>query len=215
MKDCEAIDVKTFRTLLDDRKAKIIPEPKQADSERPNRFIKEIIGPRVLEMEVEEKAIGKAFFVKGQCVSWKNCHQILRRNLSTAEYIKENKNRKADPRFTKRFRYFIGKSEIAQNYEEKTKQQYLDLAEDFRQVTAGIRPIIVEVCFVNRTRRLKWDFMNYAQGVADMMVRSGWLADDSIGDLVMLPPLTGDLWLYSQESPGVLITVLNLKVKRV
>lgn len=208
LRDGDTIDVSTFRSIVD---TKVIVVPKiNPKTNKPFKQVKDqlVFEKQILEKEIAQKRVGTAFFIPGQVPSWKNSHQILRRPLTAAELITAKKRHSGNTKY----RYFIGKSDNAQKYEKQAMHLFRERAEEFRQLTAGMTPVIVEFLFVNKTKRLRWDFVNYAQGIADMMVRAGWIVDDSIDNLIVLPPLEpGKTWSYDQSNPGVMITVLKIR----
>ena len=62
--------------------------------------------------------------------------------------------------------------------------------------------------FVRDSRR-KFDFVNLVQTIQDIMVRSEWLPDDNMDEMVPVP-IEIDGWCYrvDKNQPGVYIVVL-------
>ena len=102
-------------------------------------------------------------------------------------------------------------SKPTRNYIRDTKQLYIQAKEEFNsQVVdkAGIEPsypIHIDFYFVRSSRR-KFDYINPAQTVQDLMVKWGWIEDDNCD--IIIPHFSG--YHVDKEKPGVLIKVLNM-----
>lgn len=59
-------------------------------------------------------------------------------------------------------------------------------------------PLYVTFCFTRRTRS-RWDFVNLVQGVADAMVKAGYLPDDDVAHFI---PVYGG-YEINKDNPGV------------
>ena len=202
------IHVNTFRKVMRGQGDKI-------PTDMGHKKVKEFKGENEKKIEVVQD-FSRAFWIPGEVPSWKNSHMI-RWKLRTdkqmvAKMIKLKKAGKSTRYIPKTIPY-IGKSKIAKRYEEESMRYYNDLTESFRLLTKGQQPIWVEFFFVRANLRAKWDFMNMAQGVMDMMAKACWVEDDSIGHLNAIPPLSGPLWGHDRYSPGVRIRVLDMTVK--
>lgn len=103
-------------------------------------------------------------------------------------------------------KYFI-MSKTVQKYLKNYEHQWRIVPPSFKNQT--IFPIIVGLHFVRGTRH-KWDFHNMVQGVADLMVKHGWVEDDNTYYFLPVPmKLDGKWWSYNKENPGVYIKILN------
>jgi len=81
-------------------------------------------------------------------------------------------------------RTIVAKSKQAKADEEMLSIQLNAQAEKWKEMIEGkIFPIHVVFHFVRTTRR-KWDFVNLVQGVADAMVKAGYLPDDDVEHFV-------------------------------
>lgn len=101
-------------------------------------------------------------------------------------------------------------SKTTRNYIRDTKQLYIQAKEEFdSQVVhcAGLEPtmpIHIDLYFVRSSRR-KFDYINPAQTVQDLMVKYGWIEDDNCD--VIVPHFSG--YHVDKENPGVIIKVLK------
>ena len=97
-------------------------------------------------------------------------------------------------------------SKATRNYIKLSKQGYKDNKDKFIELTKDLpKPLHVSFYFLRNSRR-KFDYINPAQTVQDLMVKYGWIEDDDIHNLV--PHFHG--YEVNKENPGVLIKVLNM-----
>jgi hypothetical protein len=68
----------------------------------------------------------------------------------------------------------------------------------------GERPVVIEFAFIRDSRR-EFDFINGCQLVQDMMVKSGWLKDDS---MKYLCPMFNPEVRVSKPHAGILLRVV-------
>ena len=96
-------------------------------------------------------------------------------------------------------RLIIAKSDAARADESMLAEQ-LDLQKsDWDHIVAELKyPYYVKFYFRRRTQS-KWDFVNLVQGVADAMVKAGYIPDD---DVLHLIPVWGG-WDVQPQNPGV------------
>jgi Holliday junction resolvase RusA-like endonuclease len=77
-------------------------------------------------------------------------------------------------------RTIVAKSSAAKADEEMLSVQLKTQVDQWEKMTAGKSfPLFVAFHFTRRTRA-KWDFANLVQGVADAMVKAGYLPDDDV-----------------------------------
>jgi hypothetical protein len=101
-------------------------------------------------------------------------------------------------------------SKTTRNYIRDTKQLYIQNKEKFEaQVVdkAGIEPsypIHIDFYFVRNSRR-KFDYINPAQTVQDLMVKYGWIEDDNCD--IIVPHFSG--YHVDKDNAGVIIKVLK------
>ena len=106
-------------------------------------------------------------------------------------------------------------SKATRNYIRDTKQHYINNTQNFYEqvVEQGLNeksllptfPIHIDFYFIRSSRR-KFDFINPAQTVQDLMVKYGWIEDDNC-DIIM-PHFSG--YHVDKKNPGVLIKVLDM-----
>lgn len=90
-------------------------------------------------------------------------------------------------------------------YKSKTKLQYKTLSKKFREESKGKEyPLKVRFTFIRDSLR-KFDLINAAQVVQDMMVRYDWIEDDSSDYII---PVFNEHVFYSKEHQGIIIEVL-------
>tara|TARA_A100001201_G_C4091645_1_gene202323 strand:- start:2184 stop:2759 length:576 start_codon:yes stop_codon:yes gene_type:complete len=105
-------------------------------------------------------------------------------------------------------------SKPTRNYIRDTKQHYIQAKEEFKSQVidkAGIEPsypIHIDFYFVRSSRR-KFDYINPAQTVQDLMVKYGWIDDDNCD--IIVPHFSG--YHVDKDKPGVIIKVLNMGEK--
>jgi len=105
-------------------------------------------------------------------------------------------------------------SKPTRNYIRDTKQHYIQAKEEFKsQVVnkAGIElsyPIHIDFYFIRSSRR-KFDYINPAQTVQDLMVKYNWIDDDNCD--IIVPHFSG--YHVDKNNPGVLIKVLDMGEK--
>jgi len=103
-------------------------------------------------------------------------------------------------------KYFIASSDPAQRYKHLACIYYRENKDKFKDMIYGLRfPLNIEFKFV-RERKSRFDFINMAQIVCDMMVDYGWLPDDSYQYLV---PYFNPIVRFDKDNPGVIITIKN------
>jgi len=101
-------------------------------------------------------------------------------------------------------------SKVTRNYIKDTKQLYIQSKEEFDTMlfdAAGIElplPIHIDMYFVRSSRR-KFDYINPAQTIQDLMVKWGWIEDDNCD--IIVPHFSG--YHVDKENPGVYIKVLS------
>ena len=113
----------------------------------------------------------------------------------------------------KNSKQYVGKGRLIMS---KTVQKYLRQFE-YQWKTIPYQfanenyPLLVGFHFVRGTRH-KFDFHNMVQGCADLMVKYGWIKDDSMDYFIPFPILSlenGEYYSYNKENPGVIIKILN------
>ena len=101
-------------------------------------------------------------------------------------------------------KYLIN-SKATRSYIQKSKKYYQEKTEEFLDMTKDLdKPLHISFYFIRNSRR-KFDYINPAQTVQDLMVKYGWIEDDDIHNLV--PHFHG--YEVDKENAGVIIKVLN------
>ena len=101
-------------------------------------------------------------------------------------------------------------SKPVRNYIKNTKKDYVRCKEEFdshlvtMQVDSRTYPLHIDFYFVRNSRR-KFDYINPAQTVQDLMVKYEWIEDDNCD--IIIPHFSG--YHVDKENPGVYITLLN------
>jgi len=134
----------------------------------------------------DAKSMTDKIFIPNNVISSKNSKRFL-------------KNKKTD-------KMFIANSHYCLNYKHNTGIYYKENNLNFLNMTSHLSyPLHIEFQFVRETRR-RFDFINMAQIVCDMMVDYGWLPDDSYQYLV---PYFNPIVRFDKDNPGVIITIKN------
>ena len=95
-------------------------------------------------------------------------------------------------------------SKTVMTYIKNSKNEYVDNKEKFLNMIEN-KEIPYKVSFkFHRNSRRKFDYINPAQTVQDLMVKYGWIEDDNC--LFMIPSF--EEYEYNKEKPGVTIKVL-------
>ena len=95
-------------------------------------------------------------------------------------------------------------SKTTMNYIKNTKEEYVMNKEKFHYMIKE-KEIPYKVSFkFHRSTRRKFDYINPAQTVQDLMVKYGWIEDDNCNYII---PYFEE-YEYNKEKPGVTIKVL-------
>ena len=106
-------------------------------------------------------------------------------------------------------------SKTTRNYIKRTKQYYIQGKKEFdkqlTQLLGGTNiehhyPLHIDFYFIRDTKR-KFDYINPAQTVQDLMVKYGWIEDDNCH--IIVPHFSGHH--VDKENSGVLINLLNME----
>ena len=95
-------------------------------------------------------------------------------------------------------------SKTVMTYIKNSKNEYVENKEKFLNMIEN-KEIPYRISFkFHRSSRRKFDYINPAQTVQDLMVKYGWIEDDNC--LFMIPSF--EEYEYNKENPGVTIKVL-------
>lgn len=104
---------------------------------------------------------------------------------------------------------FMVMSKTVQKYLKANEEQWKAIPDEFRALTEEHFPIVVGMHFVRGTKH-RWDFHNMVQGVADLMVKHGWIPDDNVDYFIPQILWIEDLhYSYNKENPGVFIEIIK------
>ena len=97
-------------------------------------------------------------------------------------------------------------SKATRNYIKKSKSYYIENKQKFIDMLGDnpTYPIVVDFYFIRNSKR-KFDYINPAQTVQDLMVEYGWVEDDNCD--IIIPHFSG--YHIDKENSGVIIKVLN------
>ena len=97
-------------------------------------------------------------------------------------------------------------SKSTRNYIKASKSFYIENKEKFIELIGENPelPIIVDFYFIRNSKR-KFDYINPAQTVQDLMVEYGWIDDDNCD--IIIPHFSG--YHVDKEKAGVIIKVLK------
>tara|TARA_R110002012_G_scaffold169141_4_gene332964 strand:+ start:1003 stop:1368 length:366 start_codon:yes stop_codon:yes gene_type:complete len=99
---------------------------------------------------------------------------------------------------------YLVKSKTTQRYVKNSKWYYVANKKEFKKMLKGKKkPYDIEFTFYRKTKR-KFDYINAAQIVQDLMVKHGWLDDDNCTEM---KPYFGN-YVHQKDNPGVLIKIL-------
>ncbi len=94
-------------------------------------------------------------------------------------------------------------SKATMKYIKESKPYYLENQAKFRKMIKGLnKPIRVKFLFIRGSKH-KFDYINPAQTVQDLMVQFGWIDDDNCQEM---KPVFLD-YKYDKENPGVIISI--------
>ena len=96
-------------------------------------------------------------------------------------------------------------SKTVMKYIKDTDKQYKRFRSDFQGMIRGMNfPIIVSFKFIRGTKH-RFDYINPAQTVQDLMVKNEWIEDDNMNYII--PQF--EPYEYDKENPGVIINVYD------
>ena len=148
------------------------------------------------ELEIIERGI----FIPGEVPSSKNSKEIgfifLKRGTIGKIFIKRNGNYMP-------VRLNLNSSKATKRYVKERTIEYVSKKIPFKRLIKDKeKPYRICFRFTRKTKR-KFDYINAAQIVQDMMVKNGWVDDD---DCVNVRPYFIE-YKVDKENPGVLISI--------
>lgn len=126
--------------------------------------------------------MGEMVFIKGNFPSFKNSKQRTSKG-------------------------FMIMSKTVQKYLKEFEHQWKVIPKEFQDLQPEDFPITVGFHFIRGTRH-RWDFHNMVQGCSDLMVKHGWIPDDSMD--YFIPEclwIAGKHYRYSKDEPMVAIEI--------
>tara|TARA_R110002020_G_scaffold334733_1_gene549964 strand:- start:212 stop:574 length:363 start_codon:yes stop_codon:yes gene_type:complete len=95
-------------------------------------------------------------------------------------------------------------SKTVMNYIKESKGYYLEYKNQFKkELKQHEYPVKISFKFIRKSKH-KFDYINPAQTVQDLMVKNGWIEDDNAE--FMIPVF--EQYEYDKEKPGVYITII-------
>ena len=142
-----------------------------------------------------------SIFIEGEVPSSKNSKEIgyffLKKGTIGKIYVLRNGNMLP-------VRLNLRSSNQTKRYIKDSNILYVARRKEFEKLVEGLQmPFRVKFTFHRKTRR-KFDYINAAQIVQDLMVEHGWIEDDNCECLI---PYFGE-WIHDKENPGVKISIV-------
>jgi hypothetical protein len=151
-------------------------------------------------MTTEEQIIQRGIFLPGEVPSSKNSKEIgflymAKGAKSTIFHLKNGTYRPV--------RLNLNSSKATKRYIKEHSIDYIANKVKFQKLLVGKeKPYRICFKFSRKTKR-KFDYINAAQIVQDMMVKHGWIEDD---DCVNVRPYFLE-YEVNKENPGVLVSI--------
>ena len=96
-------------------------------------------------------------------------------------------------------------SKATRNYIKATMEFYMKYRVDFQKMLKDKeKPYKLSLKFIRGTKH-KFDYINPAQTVQDLMVKYNWIKDDNCEEIIPV----FEAYEYNKEKPGVIIKILN------
>lgn len=106
--------------------------------------------------------------------------------------------------FMSKGKQIVISSKLTVDYEKSTMWLWKQMSDHFRVALIGKQqPYRISFKFVRDSRR-KFDYINPAQTVQDLMVKYGWIEDDNCD--ILIPVF--EQFEYNKDNPGVMITIM-------
>jgi len=158
-------------------------------------------------MSIEQQIIERGIFIPGEVPSSKNSKEIgfffkKQGSTGTMFYLKAGLDPK-DPKNYKAVQLNLNSSKTTKRYIKEKEWDYIGAKVAFQKLLVGKeKPYRLCFQFTRGTKR-KFDYINAAQIVQDLMVKYGWIDDD---DCVNVRPYFLE-YKVDKNSPGVLISI--------
>ena len=95
-------------------------------------------------------------------------------------------------------------SKTVMNYIKESKGYYLEYKNQFKKELKQHKfPVKISFKFIRKSKH-KFDYINPAQTVQDLMVKNGWIEDDNAEFIIPV----FEQYEYDKEKPGVYITII-------
>lgn len=95
-------------------------------------------------------------------------------------------------------------SKATRKYIKTSSIYYIKDRKKFLKMLEGKdKPYKLSMQFIRGTKH-KFDYLNPAQTIQDLMVKYNWIDDDNCKEIIPI----FELYKYSKENPGVVITIL-------
>lgn len=153
----------------------------------------------------------KAIFIRGNVSSSKNSKEIMqmftgKSECCNAEYDRKTKICSKCQKVTKSGkRPVLHNSKVVQEYIETNSQQYIDNRPLFLELSKDHQKPLFVGFYVIRDSARRYDYINCMQLICDLMVKHGWIGDDSTDFII--PLFLGNH--KDQAKAGVIIKILD------
>lgn len=148
----------------------------------------------------QQEIRNRAIFIEGEVPSSKNSKEIgfiYQKPTNSSNILVRSKGTLRPVRLT------LNSSKATKNYQKTRGILYSAKKSEFQKIAKNFEPPYrVVFSFVRKTRR-KFDYINAAQIVQDMMVDYGWIEDDNCEFLIPY----FEKWEHDKENPGVYISI--------
>jgi len=150
--------------------------------------------------EKQKEIRSRAIFIDGEVPSSKNSKEIgfiFQKNTSESRVLVRTKGTLRPVRMT------LNSSKATKAYQKTRAILYSAKKSEFKKISKNFEPPYrVVFSFVRKTKR-KFDYINAAQIVQDMMVDHGWIEDDNCEFLIPY----FEKWEHDKLNPGVYISI--------
>ena len=153
-------------------------------------------------MSTEKQIIERGIFIQGEVPSSKNSKEIgflyMKKGSESSIYHKKNG-------VFRPVRLNLNSSKATKRYVKEREWDYASKKKEFAELVKDFEtPYRICFKFFRKTKR-KFDYINAAQIVQDMMVKYGWIEDDDASNMI---PVFLE-FEYNKTKPGVYVDIIR------